>query len=125
MDLTNLNFSVIGTVNTVTTNAGSALTVTFIFCVCAENITLPALLHCVSWTLELQALHIKILLFTSLSLSSSSGTTICLHFKHTRCSFNEVKSTLTNVAVIHLLFASLKSFTSMLRSLKHGSIGTL
>ena len=61
MDLTNLNFSVIGTANTVTTNAGSALTVTFIFCVCAENITLPALLHCVSWTLELQALHIKIL----------------------------------------------------------------
>ena len=124
MDLTNLNFSVIGTANTVTTNAGSALTVTFICCVYAENITLPALLYCVSWTLELQALHIKILLLTSSSLSSSSGTTICLHFKHTRRSFNKVKSTLTNVAVIHLLFASLKSFTSILRSLKCGSIST-
>ena len=95
MDLANLNFSVIGTPNTVTTNAGSALSVTFICCVCAENTTLPILLHCVSSINELQALHIKILLPTSSSSSSSSGTTIGLHFKHTRCLFNEVKSTLT------------------------------
>ena len=46
MDLANLNFYVIGKPNTVTTSAGSALSVTFICRVCAENTPLPTLLHC-------------------------------------------------------------------------------
>ena len=85
MELANLNFSVIGTPNTVTNNAGSALSTNFIYCVCAENTTLPSLLHCVSSTTELQVLHIKIFLPTSSSSSSFSDTTICLHFKNTKC----------------------------------------
>ena len=75
MDLTNLNFYVIGKPNTVTTSAGSAVSVTFICCVCAENTPLPT--HCVSSTIKLQALHIKILLPTSASSSSSCSATIC------------------------------------------------